>query len=252
MDWLEFIANSEWPIVAGAALVIERRPIARMIDRVNPTKLGAWGLNAEFERVMDKVEVLTQPPIKLEQTPAIASAGETRVPTSPTVPENVNREIDGAPDPEQLRVTFPSQEAALARKYRSLVGTTQPELQILQAWSNLETIAGQALQEINRRAHSRPVPLGPMSITQTISLLGLTEDETAAIMELRHLRNQVAHAIAAPVTVDDAARYAQAVGNLIIRIMELVPPPSIRPDRARRNPVKDHDRDSAGDQDETP
>ena len=71
MDVLEFLAASEWPLVAGLALWFLRRPLMRMADRVNPTKLDAWGLKAEFAEALDKVETLI-PPTPRASSPALA------------------------------------------------------------------------------------------------------------------------------------------------------------------------------------
>ena len=40
------------------ALWLVRRPLARMLDRVNPTKVDVWGFKAEFEKRLDKVDLL--------------------------------------------------------------------------------------------------------------------------------------------------------------------------------------------------
>jgi hypothetical protein len=67
MDFWEFVARSEWPIVVGGAIWLLRRPLQDMLSRVTPTKVDAFGLKAEFERTLDKVEQLTAP---TDQRPA--------------------------------------------------------------------------------------------------------------------------------------------------------------------------------------
>jgi hypothetical protein len=57
MSLLDFFARSEWPIVALIVLWFLRRPIVRMLDRVSPTKVDAWGFKAEFERGLAVVEL---------------------------------------------------------------------------------------------------------------------------------------------------------------------------------------------------
>lgn len=49
-----------------------RRPIREMINGLNVKKVDAWGFTAEFERGLDKVEVLTLP-ISKDRTPKIES-----------------------------------------------------------------------------------------------------------------------------------------------------------------------------------
>ena len=63
MDILTLLSNSLWPIVALVALWVVNEPLKNMISRINPTKLDAWGLKAEFKDRLDKVEMLS-----LEQT----------------------------------------------------------------------------------------------------------------------------------------------------------------------------------------
>jgi hypothetical protein len=61
VDFWEFVARSEWPIVVGGTIWLLRRSFQEMLGRINPTKLDAFGFKAEFERTLDKVEQLTAP-----------------------------------------------------------------------------------------------------------------------------------------------------------------------------------------------
>ena len=61
MDILEFLARSEWPIVVGVSVWLLRRSLRDMLNRINPTKLDAFGVKAGFESTLDKVEQLTPP-----------------------------------------------------------------------------------------------------------------------------------------------------------------------------------------------
>jgi hypothetical protein len=67
MDFWEFLARSEWPIVIGGTIWLLRRSFQDMLSRVTPTKVDAFGFKAEFERTLDKVEQLTAP---TDQKPA--------------------------------------------------------------------------------------------------------------------------------------------------------------------------------------
>jgi hypothetical protein len=55
MDALEFLARSEWPLVAITTILLLRKPLGRMMDDVTLTKLDAWGGKAEFERKIGNV-----------------------------------------------------------------------------------------------------------------------------------------------------------------------------------------------------
>jgi hypothetical protein len=59
MDVWEFAAHSEWPIVVGGAVWFLRRSLREMMGRINPTKVDAWGFKAEFDKTLEKVEILT-------------------------------------------------------------------------------------------------------------------------------------------------------------------------------------------------
>jgi hypothetical protein len=70
VDILEFLAHSEWPIVVGGALWLFHKPLRKMAERVNLTRIDAWGIKAEFEKGLDKIEVLT-PPRNEEKKPTV-------------------------------------------------------------------------------------------------------------------------------------------------------------------------------------
>jgi hypothetical protein len=59
VDFLEFVQRSEWPIIVGATLWIVRRPLVNLFERLNPTKVDAWGFSAEFEKTLNKIDALT-------------------------------------------------------------------------------------------------------------------------------------------------------------------------------------------------
>ena len=58
----------------------------------------------------------------------------------------------------------------------------------------------------------------PRRLDQAARDLGLDEDEVSALMELRKLRNQVAHSIDAPVTETEAVRFEAAAERLLRRL----------------------------------
>lgn len=81
MDFWEFVVRSEWPIVVGGAIWLLRRSLRDMFNRVNPTKVDAFGFTAEFERKLDKVEQLSPPPDHEDAAPTTAISGD-----SPQIP----------------------------------------------------------------------------------------------------------------------------------------------------------------------
>jgi hypothetical protein len=190
VDILDFLARSEWPLVAGVALWLIRAPLIRMLDRVNPTKVDAWGFKAEFERTLTKVEALT--PASEEEEKAALSALEGKGASEPLPP----------PPP-------PREPTALA----------PPEVTILESWRRIESLMRQMSDAQHPRISARfwnP----PRKIDEAARELGLSDDEIAALMELRKLRNQVAHSIDAPVTPEDAARFQIVTERLLGRMVE--------------------------------
>jgi len=194
VDVLEFLAHSEWPLIGGAALFVIRQPLVRMLDRVNPTKVDAWGLKAEFEKTLDKVELLAPPVTVTVSHMAFLedSAAPVAVPSTPTEP------------PPEAPFLVPA----------------SPETVILGAWGRLETLLR---EKMNGKQH---LPRLGLHWTPTYMLVdaapqfGLTPDETAALRELHKLRDQVAHSFSPSVTYADALRFRDAVDRLSARLME--------------------------------
>ena len=195
MDWLEFAAKSEWPVVCGYGLWILRGPLSRMLDRVSPTKVDAWGFKAEFARDLDKAEILTRP--KEEQRkPAKAAKPPTMA-------------FDAKPPPRSGQENY--------RFISGLHALDSPEASVLTDWAALET----AFQEKAAIVGIAPSVQGLPSRSGWTSLgpqLGLTEDETAAVQELRKLRNDVAHATGARLSPEEARRYREVVTHLISKL----------------------------------
>ncbi|MGO8868459.1 MAG: hypothetical protein ACLQME_18370 [Alphaproteobacteria bacterium] len=192
MDFLEFAAHSEWPVVAGIAIWLIRRPLGRMMDRISPTKVDAWGIKAEFEKSLDKVDLLT---------PAKESKSKPTLAMDEALP----------PSGKKSARIF-TRDAAFQRKPSS----NAPEIIVLQAWDRLEKYM-KSIQPMLQleQLWGRPNAMGIVE-----RILGLTEDEAAAVMELYKLRNQVAHAKYAPVTESDAIRFQDAIDRLLTRIIE--------------------------------
>ncbi|MGC2778068.1 MAG: hypothetical protein WA418_20770 [Bradyrhizobium sp.] len=179
MDILEFIQRSEWPVVAIMAIAVFRRPLTRLIERVRPTKLSAWGVSVE----LDEVEALT---------------AETRAIAKDEAPKQADKPL------RDLLVFQPAEY-------------DHPQLVILKAWTALENAIYRAAGK-DGPTPGVPSWI-PMRVMEAASKkLGLTSNELLAIRELRNVRNRVADEIDFPVTRADAIRFVELSRDLIVRI----------------------------------
>jgi hypothetical protein len=181
VDFWEFLAHSEWPIVVGGGIWLLRAPLAAMMSRINPTKVDAWGFKAEFEKSLDKVESLTtQNDSKDEFTPRLEN-----------VPEEEVRKIVLAPQ-----------------------GT------ILDSWRILELTMRQMHDAKHPRVAGSSLWHPPSSIEKAATELGLSPNEIESLLVLRKLRDDVAHSSDAPITWSDANRFKEAIDRLLSRMAE--------------------------------
>jgi hypothetical protein len=179
----EFLARSEWPVIAGIALWLFHRPIAAMIARVNLKKLDAWGLKAEFEKGLDKVEKLA-PPKEEEKKEAPKIQAEETAP------------IDDEP--------LPSQPG------RSVT----PEATVLDVWSWLEADMRAMTDAIHPRLRG-PLWTPPLKFEEAARELGLNDDEVESLVTLRELRNNIAHSAGTSISWEDALRFREAALRLL-------------------------------------
>jgi hypothetical protein len=186
VDIIELIVRSEWPVVVGGALLLFRRPVRELIARINLTKIDAWGLKAEFERELDKVDKLTPPKDE---------SAKLQIPSG--------KEIDTSETRLRLRVSRP--EGA------------SPEAAVLAAWSELEANMRAMIDAIHPR-HIGTLSTPSIKIDQAALELGLTDDEVASLLTLRRLRNGVAHSAETSITWDDAYRFMEATDRLLARM----------------------------------
>lgn len=196
MDWLELAAKSEWPALGAYALWVLRGPISRLLDRMHPTKMDAWGFKAEFARDLDKVDMLT--------LPKEVQSKHAKAAKPPTLA------LDAKPTPKLDRENY--------RFISGLHTVDSPEASVLTDWAALET----ALQEKAAIVGIGPSVRGLPSRSEWASLgpkVGLTEDETAAVQELRKLRNDVAHATGARISPEEARRYREVVTHLVSKLL---------------------------------
>jgi hypothetical protein len=174
LDILEFLARSEWPAVAVGVLWILRRPIAALIDRINITKLNVWGVTAEFDRSLEKVET-------------------TLTPTNGKKDERTTKEPSSIP---KLMYSF----------------NVSPEVMILDAWSWVEVTMRNLLEELEPGS-KEPYEM-QFDFATAGRKLGLRSDEVDSLLTLQGLRNLVAHSGGAPISWEEAARFKKAAEQL--------------------------------------
>jgi hypothetical protein len=185
MEILDFVARSEWPLVALVAIAVFRKPLTRLLDRVRPTKVSAWGISVE----LDKVEVLTE---------------ETRAIAKEEAPKRLEK-------PRDDLLHFQVEEY------------DHPQLVILKAWTALEHAIYRASGK-SALTPGMPPWLPVRTMESIFRELGLTTNEVDALRELRKIRNRVAHEIDFPVTRPDAIRFTDLSNDLITRLQLKKPP----------------------------
>jgi hypothetical protein len=186
----EFLARSEWPIIAGIALWLFHRPIAAMVARLHLTKLDAWGLKAEFEKGLDKVDKLiadkeeVRSELKLERQLRTNSAPETRYTDAllPFLFENVS-----------------------------------PEAVVLDSWSRFEADMRAMWDALHPRS-PEPFAKRPLRIELAANEFGLSDDEIESLMVLRKLRNTIAHSSDRTLSWEDAIRFRESTERLMVKM----------------------------------
>jgi hypothetical protein len=186
VDILEFLARSEWPLIVGGAILLFRRPIQELIARTNVTKVDAWGLKAEFEKGLDKVETLTPP---REEKPKPKIAMDEKIPSE---------------EPRLLRIPHHGKAAS-------------PEAVVLDVWSWLEADMRAMIDAIRPR-NVGTLLIPPLKIDEAARELGLSDDDVESLMTLRRLRNKVAHSTETLLTWDDAERFREATVRLLAQM----------------------------------
>jgi hypothetical protein len=179
VDILELIARSEWPVVVGGALLLFRHTIRDLIARINLTKIDAWGLKAEFEKGLDKVDALTPPK---EEKPAPKVAMDQKTPV-----DAIHDRAEGSPSPEAT---------------------------VLDTWSWLEGDMRAMIDVIHPR-NVGGLWTPPLKIEEAARELGLSDDEVESLLTLRKLRNNIAHSAERSINWEDALRFREAALRLL-------------------------------------
>jgi hypothetical protein len=189
VDFWEFAARSEWPIVVGGTILLLRRPLAAMFERVTPTKVDAWGLKAEFEHKLNEIEQITASKEAKDQIPAIAmdEASKERKLLNDSIREAFSQDL------------------------------VSPATSVLETWSDLESY----MQRVLNGQHPEEHQSLRTTLATSAEKLGLSPAHIKALMALRELRNNVAHAKDASITWEDAVRYKLAATALIEEIQKI-------------------------------
>jgi hypothetical protein len=184
----EFLARSEWPLVAIIALLLLRRPITNLFSRLNLTKIEAWGIKAEFERGLDKVEELAPP----KEQPK---------------------------SEEALRLRF--ENAASGMRYVDallpfIYENVSPEAMVLDTWSRVEGDMRAMTDALHPRVGTVRPP--PLRFQEAAREFGLTDEEVQSLMVLRDLRNKIAHSAERSLSWEHAARFKRSAEGLLSKM----------------------------------
>ena len=188
MDWLSFIAKIvgalAWPAVVVLLLFFVRPHLSALARRLESLKLPL--------------------PNGME---ALLSFREEVQTTLTTVDVLV-------PPPAVLASAIPPSAKELAED----VSQADPTKTIMESWELLDS-------EVQNQISKKLPPESlfwtqPYRMDAALERLGLANDEVAAVMELRNLRNRIAHAGASAVTSHDAIRFKAATTRLLARIMQ--------------------------------
>jgi len=185
----EFLARSEWPVVVIIALLLLRGPITGLMSGINLTKIEGWGIKAEFERGLNKVEELTPPKaqIKLETVARSSAHGSAALRTNYV---------------EALR-PFMSENIS-------------PETMVLDIWSRVEGDMRAMSDALHPKIGAVYSP--PLRFQAAARELGLPDEEVESLVVLRDLRNTIAHSTKRSLTWDDAARFKRSAEQLLSKM----------------------------------
>jgi hypothetical protein len=184
LDILDFIARSEWPVVVGGSIVIFYRPIKRLLAGISLKKIEGWGIKAEFEKGLDKVDELT-PPIERSKL------------------EEAHRFRDS----DEFRASYT--DALLPFLYENV----SPEAIVLDTWSRVEGDMRAMIDALHPPAGNSRTQ--PFAFDKAGRELGLASHEIISLEVLRKLRNRIAHTADRSLSWEDAARFKQSSDRLL-------------------------------------
>ncbi|MFI8619265.1 hypothetical protein ACIGHN_27610 [Acidovorax sp. NPDC077693] len=208
MDLLTFISrvvdSLAWPVAAIVLGLIFRKKLLDLIPNLRKFKAGP--LEAEFELAA-----------KHAREGSADLHARDAVPDAPRVIVNPSEEREYAADPGEIDATSgasrstnnPGIEDAAAKL---LIARTEPTATIIEGWTTLDS----ELHKLGRQTGLVVDPLeGHAKVFQTITASDVLPAGTRQLIrELRHLRNQVAHAEVIP-TPDSAQDYLVAIERVV-------------------------------------
>jgi hypothetical protein len=204
------------------------------------TKIEAWGLKAEFDKGLDKIDSLTPP---VPELPAPAPAfdpglqGEPPPPNpGPPYPDAPYPTPGPSPTPPSLDAPYPAPAQSPTPPYpeapypapfihaggeaASLPSrAVSPEMIVLEAWGRLEGSV-RPLIEAKHPSLSRRQWAAARAIEEVARDLGLSEDEIQSLRVMRRLRNEVAHSDSSHLTWEEALRFKNATKRFTARLIQ--------------------------------
>ena len=189
MDILEFIARSEWPVVVGGSILLFYRPIKGLLAGLNLKRIEGWGVKAEFEKGLDKVEELTlsKDLTKSEEVPWIKFR-----------------------DSAALKFEY------VDKLVPFLYENASPEALVLDTWSCVEGDMRAMTDALHPTSGSIHVP--PLRFEAAAKEFGLNNQEIASLTVLRQLRNKIAHSSDRSLSWEDAARFKESSERLLAKM----------------------------------
>jgi len=165
--------------------VLFYRPIKALLSGINLKKIEGWGVKAEFEKGLDKVEQLTS--------------------------------SEDAKHDEVPRIKFRDRDA-LSFEYADkllpfLYENVSPEALVLDTWSRVEGDMRAMIDALHPSSGSIHVP--PLRFEAAAEELGLSGQEIASLAVLRKLRNKIAHSADRSLSWEDAARFKESSQRLL-------------------------------------
>lgn len=197
MDWLQFLASAmsslAWPLAVVIVVCLLRKPIASLLPLLQRLKLKEFEL--EFGKSVEKVSA----EIAKEIPPAPATNGQSAM----------------------------GELAALVK-----IAEASPRAAVLQAWLMVEQTAHEAARALGWRPASDKASTDNHAIGFLSRQQAVESDRMDLLQQLRHLRNQAAHAPEFALGKSAAIEYAASAAR-VARYLHTVaiaqggtPPPS--------------------------
>jgi hypothetical protein len=171
----------------GGAIWVFHKPIKALISGLSLKKIEGFGVKAEFEKGLAKVEELTS-------TKEVAKSEEPR------------------------RIKFRDRDGMYLEYVDKLLPfiyeNASPEALVLDTWSRVEGDMRAMIDAIHpTNVGSIHVP--PLRFEAAAKEFGLSDQEIESLLVLRKLRNKIAHSADRSLTWHDAARFKESSLGLL-------------------------------------